>query len=307
MAHDPTLRDEAAAWAVRTGDPAFDDWDGLTAWLERDPAHARAYDAVIAAVGEAAEALPPTMPQAGNDDEPVRPARRRWIGGVLSVVLVAVAGLGAWELRGGSYAIETAPGEVQVVALDGGGEIAVAGGSRIVLDRGNPRMASLEQGQALFTIAHDPAAPFTLKVGEDTLVDIGTVFDVTRTSAGLRVAVSEGAVVLNPAAENAQVSPGQVLSLDTATGEYEIETVALDQVGEWREGRLTFQDASLEEVAAELSRATGTAFVASPRAAEQRVSGSIVLDGVRRDPRTVGALLGAHVRYDGSAWEIGSR
>jgi transmembrane sensor len=306
MAHDPALRDEATAWAVRTGDPAFDDWDGFTAWLERDPAHARAYDEVIAGVDDAAAALPP-VPAAGNDDEPVRHTRRRWIGGVLSVVLVAVAGLGAWQLRGGSYTVETASGEVQVVALDGGGEIALAGGSRIVLERGNPRMASLEQGQALFTIAHDPAAPFTLRVGEDTLVDIGTVFDVTRTTAGLRVAVSEGAVVLNPAAENARVAPGQVLSRDAATGDYEIDAVALDQVGEWREGRLTFQDASLEEVAAELSRATGTAFVASPRAGGQRVSGSIVLDGVRRDPRTVGALLGTTVRHDGTAWEIGSR
>jgi transmembrane sensor len=306
MAHDPTLRDEAAAWAVRTGDPTFDDWDGFTAWLERDAAHARAYDAVVAAVGEAAEALPP-VPRAGNDDEPVRPARRRWIGGMLTVVLVAVAGLGAWQLRGGSYTVETAPGEVQIVALDDGGEIAVAGGSRIVLDRGNPRIASLERGQALFTIAHDPAAPFTLEVGEETLVDIGTVFDVTRTSAGLRVAVSEGAVVLNPAEENAQVSPGQVLSLNAATGDYAIDVVALDEVGEWRDGRLTFQDASLEDVAAELSRATGTAFVVSPRAGEQRVSGSIALDGVRRDPRTVGALLGTNVRYNGSAWEIGAR
>src|SRR5688500_9141377 len=128
MAHDQALRDQATAWAVRTGDPAFDDWDGFTAWLEQDPAHARAYDGVIAAVGEAAEALPP-VPEAGNDDEPVRPTRRRWIGGVLSVVLLGVAGLGAWQLRGDTYAVETAPGEVRFIALEDGGEIALAGGS----------------------------------------------------------------------------------------------------------------------------------------------------------------------------------
>lgn len=306
MASDRVLHDEAAAWAVRTGDPAFDDWEDLTAWLERDPAHARAYDAVIAAVAEAAEALPP-VPRAGNDDEPAGRTRRRWIGGALSLVLVGALALGVWQLRGGSYVVETAPGEMQRIALDGGGEITLAGDSRIVLEHGDPRSASLEHGQALFTIEHDSAAPFTLRVGEDTLVDVGTVFDVTRTVEGLRVAVAEGAVVLNPGEDDARVSPGQVLSKDAATDRYVIGAVALDQIGEWREGRLTFQDASLEEVAAELTRATGTAFVASPRAGGQRVSGSIALEGLRRDPRTVGALLGVGVAHNGTAWEIGAR
>lgn len=306
MARDQALHDEATAWAVRTGDPAFDDWEDFTAWLERDPEHARAYDAVVAAVAEAAEGLP-AVQEAHNDDEPARPTRRRWLGGALSLAVLGLAAVGAWQLRGGSYTVETAPGETQVIALDGGGEIALAGGSRIVLERGDPRSASLEQGQALFTIVHDPSAPFTLTVGQDTVVDVGTVFDVNRTAGQLRVAVSQGAVVLNPDAENARVSPGQMLSKDTATGRHVVEDVALDQVGEWREGRVTFQDASLDEVAAELSRATGTAFVASPSAGGQRVSGSIALDGVRSDPRTVGPLLGVPVAHNGTAWEIGSR
>lgn len=306
MADDRALHDEAAAWAVRTGDPAFDGWEDFTAWLERDPTHARAYDAVVLAVGEAAQGLPAAQ-AAGNDDEPAMPARRRWIGGALSAALLGIAAVGVWQLRADSYEVETAPGETRLIALRDGGEIALAGGSRIVLDRDDPRSASLEQGQALFTIVHDPAAPFTLAVGDDTLVDVGTVFDVSRTDARLVVAVSEGAVVLNPRGENAKVSPGEMLSKDTETGRLTPGEVALDQVGEWREGRVTFQDASLEEVAAELTRATGIAFIASPRAGGQQVSGSIALDGVRRDPRTLGALLGIAVRHDGAVWEIGAR
>lgn len=306
MSHDQALRDEAAAWAVRTGDPAFDDWQGFTDWLERDPAHARAYDAVVAAVAEAAQVLPPVR-LAQNDDEPAQPARRRWLGGVLSLALVGVVAFGAWQMRGGGHTVETAPGETRVIALEGGGEIALAGGSRVTLDRDDPRVASLERGQALFTIAHDPEAPFRVELGEDVLVDIGTVFDVNRTGAGFTVAVSEGAVVLNPGAENAAVSPGEMLSKEAATGRLARGTIALDQVGEWREGRVTFQDAPLDEVAAELSRATGTTFVASPRAGGRRVSGSIVLDGVRRDPRTLGPLLGVTVAHNGTSWEIGAR
>ena len=57
MQHDDAIRDEAAAWAVRTGDPAFADWDGFEAWLARSPENARAYDTVVAAVDEAADGL----------------------------------------------------------------------------------------------------------------------------------------------------------------------------------------------------------------------------------------------------------
>ena len=28
-----TVREQAIAWAVRTGDPAFDDWEAFTRWV----------------------------------------------------------------------------------------------------------------------------------------------------------------------------------------------------------------------------------------------------------------------------------
>lgn len=305
MAIDDTLREHAIAWAVRTGDPAFEDWDAFTRWLEEDPAHSAAYDEVMVTVGEAADVLP-AIPQPGNDDEAVRAPRRR-IGGAVAVALAVVAALGVWQMRGGSYTVETAPGEMRLVELDGGGQIAVSGDTRLVLDRNDPRLASLERGQALFTIEHDAARPFRLKVGEDTLVDVGTVFDVEHADGHMTVAVSEGAVVFNPEGQNVHLAPGQMLSSDTGSDSYRVAPIAVSQVGEWREGRLTFEDATLGEVAADLTRATGTAFTVSPGSAGRRVSGSLLLDPVRKDPRTLGALLGVGVRYNGQAWEIGAR
>ena len=52
-----TVREQAIAWAVRTGDPAFGDWEAFTLWLEQDPAHALAYDEVMSAATGATEAL----------------------------------------------------------------------------------------------------------------------------------------------------------------------------------------------------------------------------------------------------------
>lgn len=306
MTLDETIRDQAVAWAVRTGDPSFDDWEGFTCWLEQDPAHARAYDEVGIAVAGAADALPAVaVPQ--NDDEPAGVSRRRWLGGAVAAAIAGLAAYGAWQAMPGTYTVETAPGEMQIVELDGQSRIELAGGTRVVLDRNDPRRASLERGLALFTIEHDPAAPFTLAAGEDTLVDIGTVFEVKNTPGELTLSVSEGAVVFNPDRQNIEVTPGQKLTSAHGSEQYQLAALRESQVGEWREGRLTFDEARLEDVAADLSRLSGIEFSVSARSAERRLSGSVMIEPVRRDPRSIGPLLGVGVRDTGASWEIGTQ
>lgn len=45
--HPSELIEAARLWAMRVADPAFDDWDGLTRWLESSPAHLAAYEAAV--------------------------------------------------------------------------------------------------------------------------------------------------------------------------------------------------------------------------------------------------------------------
>jgi transmembrane sensor len=306
MARSEQIREQAIAWAVRVGDSTFADWDAFTRWLEADRAHSTAYDAVAAAVAEAGDALPSAL-HAENDDQPAVRRPRRWLGGAIAATLAVAVAVGVWQTRGGTYAVETAPGEMRTLALADGVQLAIAGDTRIVLDRGNARVASLEHGQVLFTVRHDSRRPFTLTVGEDTLVDVGTVFEVRHDARRMSVAVAEGAVAFNPDRQNVHVAPGQKLSSESGSDAYRIASVTAAQIGEWREGRLTFDDAALAEVADDLSRATGAAFVVAPRATQTRVSGSVLVAPIRSDPRTLGPLLGVSVRYTGEAWEIGTR
>lgn len=55
--HPSDLKEVARDWAIRVGDPAFDDWDALTRWLEADPAHLAAYEAAVHAADWAADVL----------------------------------------------------------------------------------------------------------------------------------------------------------------------------------------------------------------------------------------------------------
>lgn len=309
MLHDDTIREAALAWAVRTGDPAFEDWDSFTDWLEADPAHAAAYDAVAASVAEGAEAEA-SRPLADNDDgddATDRHVTRRWFGSAMVAGLAALVALGIWQAEGAPTTYTTAPGETRLIALDGGGSIELAGGSRIVLGEEGDHFARLEDGQALFTLEHDAGDPFTVAIGEDRLVDIGTVFDVRTGEGKLTVAVSQGAVLFNPAGQKVRVDPGEVLTSTAGSADYSLSSVPAEMIGEWREGRLTFREASLAQVATDLTRATGIDFTAAPGGETQSVSGSVLIAPVKDDPQAIGALLGISVRKGKTGWVLDAR
>lgn len=311
MTIDPTLREQAVHWAVLTGDPQFEDWDGFTAWLEADPAHARAYDEVAAAVADLAEAAQAARiderPPANDNPAPPpgqhRLPRRAWLGGAIAASLAIVAAVGL--LRSGSgTAYTTNPGEVEVIALGDGSTVTLAGDTRLVLLGDDRREARLERGQALFDLQFKQGRPFEVQAGSDTMRDIGTLFEVRRLNAATAVAVAKGAVLFDPAGRKIKVNPGE--SLTRRDGSDRIEQARLPgaAVGEWREGRQSFRDATLGDVAAMLSAATGQNFTVAPGAAGQRVSGSVMLDPIRRDPASLGPLLGVSTRADGDTWVL---
>lgn len=309
MPIDEAIREQALDWAVRAGDPGFQDWEGFILWLEQSPLHARAYDEACAAVRDAAELLWIAAP--ANDDAPEHaPLRRRsgapWLAGTLAASLALIAGVAYWHgTRPDLYRVETLAGQTRTIALDEGSRVELAGGTLIELDRHDPRHARLEHGQALFTVRHDPAKPFRVAVGDETLLDVGTVFDVRQDAGDMAVAVAEGAVQFNPDGENVRVSPGHILR-KSRNADATLAPIPAEQVGEWRQGRLTFTGTSLNEVAADLTRASGITFITAPNATGE-ISGSILIAPVRKDPRALGPLLGVEVHADGNRWVIGTR
>lgn len=302
------IREQAIAWAAATRDPDFADWDGFTAWLDADPAHARAYDAVQFALEEAdvvLAALPEaeSEPAAANDNPPDGwlAGRRAWLGGAVAAALVLALTSVLWLAPSGGRLHETAPGETLTIALGDGSRVELAGGSRLAIE--GERAARLETGQALLTIRHDAARPFVLDAGATRLVDAGTVFDVRLAGETLDVAVAEGAVVVAPDAQAIRLDAG--MRAVREGGRYRVAPVDPAGVGEWRRGRISFENAGLAEIAAELSRATGLVFTAGP--GDTRLSGSIAVDAVRADPRALEALLGVSVRAQGEGWVIAAR
>ena len=291
----------ALDWVVRVGDPAFADWEGFQAWLEADPRHAEAYHGLSLDIEAAAAVVPPVV---------VPVVRRRWpvwAGGAVAASLALVAGYAVLDDRTAPYAVETPAGTMRTVTLADGSAVTLGGATRVVLDRNDPRTATLDHGQAMFVVRHDESDPFEVHVGDAKLVDVGTAFDVKRSRGETRVAVSEGAVDYNPGEEAVRLTPGQGLVASDATGAVRVLAVDAASVGSWRGSVLAYEGATLAEVADDLSRALGVDLRADPAVARRAFSGSIATAKLAGDPRRVAPLLGIAIRRRGNHWVMTAR
>lgn len=291
---------QALDWVVRTGDPAFDDWEGFHAWLE-DPRHAAAYHAMALDVEEMAAVVPPA---------PVLRSSRRWpawAGGAVAASLALVAGYAALDSRADPYAVETRAGAIRTVTLADGSAVTLGGATRVMLDRNDARTATLERGQAMFVVRHDARDPFEVHVGDARLVDVGTAFDVKRTQGQTQVAVSDGAVDYNPGSDGIRLIKGQGLVATDADGAVRVLAVDVAGVGSWRNSVLAYEGATLAEVADDLSRALGVDLRADPGVATRPFSGSIATSKLAGDPSRVAPLLGVAVRRRGDHWVMTAR
>ncbi len=298
------LREAAIGWAIRLNERDFDDWEGFAAWLEAGPAHPQAYDAVAAAAEQADEALRLPPARIVPPTPVARPARwrRQAGGGLVAALLVGVVGWGMASFLPARTMIETRPGEARSVSI-GTAAIALNGGTRLMLDRHDPHRATLERGEAMFDVRHDAEHPFTVRVGDGEVRDVGTRFDVTRDGDTTRVAVAEGTVLYNPEREAVRLDAGQALATTDASPRLSVAPVSPADVGGWREHRLSYRQASLATVAADLSRGLGVAIVPAPDVAAQRFTGAIAYGGDKeRFLASLGPLLDVRVKLDHERW-----
>ncbi len=302
---DRHIDDEALGWAIRMAEPDAD-WDGFMTWLEGDATRSDRYDRAVVMLDEAADAVAvPTSPIAPAAEPVARPSRRRWIGGAIAAAVTAAVGLGVWTQQPQPFTIATAAGERRVVVLGDGSSIVLAGGSSVRLDHRNPRVAAVDRGEMLFRVRHDADRPFAVQVGGLRLVDLGTVFDVKAVAGRTRVAVVEGAVMVDPDGAALRLGPGQAVLADGTT--LRRENVAAADVGAWQDGRLVFDDAPLTEVAADLSRQIGRRVVVAPAIAMRPFRGTLDVPTVKARPALLGSLLDVTVREDAEGWTLEPR
>jgi transmembrane sensor len=300
-----TMEDAAIDWLIRQRDARFDDWSGFEAWLSADSAHARAYAEAASDDRDLDEMLPGARWPVEEEfyDAPTAPVRRYWLGGGIAAALALA--VGTWTMLPGRnlYAVQTTAGERRTVQLTDS-RVELNGDTRVMLDRGDPRYAQLDHGQAVFVVKHDAARPFRVDTAGTTLIDAGTTFEVTSDAGNLDVAVSEGLVLVDPAKGTTKIAAGQ--QLIRAMGQAgKVSSIRSSDVGAWRDGQLFYDGASLSRVAADLRRNLGVSVTVSDAAARRSFRGVVRLDGgADATMARLGILLGVPVRRSGDGWMI---
>ena len=296
-------REAALGWLVRTNDPEFAGWDEFTAWLEESPANADAYHALAAGEAEMlpfVEAIPPTA-------KPVRAPERRRLALVAGAAAFAAIAAAVIAPRMMPVDYSTGPGEIRIVSLGGQDQLVMNGDTRLELAGWDRRNVRLERGQVLLRLRQPEGDGIQVVSGDLELVDVGTVFEVSRDGRETRVLVSEGVVMADPAGARLKLSSGQ--RLDTEDGAAVLQALPADasSVGSFERGQLSYVDEPLDHVIADVRRSTGIDFSASAAISTRRFTGTLSVAEVKRDPRSLEPLLGVPIERAGRGWKLGGK
>lgn len=287
---DPRL-EQAADWHARLqGDADQAVWLEFTQWLEADPAHRAAYDQVEALWrqldGVPADQRATVIDLAGRRKPAPAPAglSRRWFlgGAAAAAAALAVTLTGQYATAPAPQIFETGPGQRQTAKLADGSSITLNSGTRLTVAMADDRRAIvLERGEALFDVARDPARPFTVAAGERLVTVVGTAFNVRNLDRAVTVTVTRGLVDVGDADGGAKqrLTPGQQISARAGQAPGPVTSVDAQAVTAWTEGRLSFDNAPLPQVLAELSRHYPLPMRAEGGAATLHFSGVLRLDG----------------------------
>ncbi|HEX6866902.1 MAG TPA: FecR domain-containing protein [Caulobacteraceae bacterium] len=293
-ARPESLDDIAVRWFTRREAPNFapDEAAELEAWLDADPAHRAAYDAV-AFTWQGIEPL--------RADPRIRAMQqgrpRRWVARALAACL-AVAVLGGGGLAGwylwpqptlSTQQFTTGVGEKATVTLPDGSVVTLSTDTLVRTRKDDDkRLVYLDRGQAFFTVAKDRRHPFEVHAAGRTVTAVGTAFEV-RVDDGFKVTLVEGKVRVDaplapapskgpaPLAPKPQVQETVMVAGTqlVASGDiWRVQPADVARETSWTRGQLVFVDEPLANVAAEMNRFSDRKIRVDASAGATKISGT---------------------------------
>jgi transmembrane sensor len=171
-------------------------------------------------------------------------------------------------LRSGVQSYSTTIGEQRAIKLADGSVVQLNTRSRVEVRYSEQgRDIRLLEGEALFAVERDTARPFRVTTDTATIQAVGTQFNVYRREEGTTVAVVQGRVRVTSGSSTTSVSATAApIGGGTSLAAGEEARVGHDgqvikrpkaevaQVIAWRQRKLDFRGATLEEVAEEFNR-----------------------------------------------------
>ena len=286
MAQPPTssdqarIDDEAGAWIVRLSERALDAHEEreFQAWRSADLQHDRTFVAMQRTWGEipgltqlaslvSVEATTVLASARGPQAHRLRYALTGLAAAAAAVLaFIVLPPLGAPVPQ---YSTEVA--QSRLIALPDGSQVTLGPKSSLHLHFSASERRVRLSGEAFFEVAHNAARPFLIEAGSALVRVVGTKFDVNAASETVRVSVLEGVVQVVPpklgpvvarpgsqflrAGQHLEIALDPTVAVNGAASP--VASAASEPAtppGAWREGRLSYDNARLGDVVADLNR-----------------------------------------------------
>ena len=194
-------------------------------------------------------------------------SRRCWSIAAVMLVLIISGALG-WALFGiqnqkspitdhqSPIIVTTGMGEHSHVTLPDGTILTLNALTTVQYAMSDGQRQVAIDGEAYFDVARDPEHPFVVSANGMTVTCLGTSFDVRNYSdeSTASVVLRDGKVRVNACDADLTMEPGSRVLMDRQTFALSKHTVTPSDYTAWLNGEIKFNNQTLEEIAAELSR-----------------------------------------------------
>lgn len=191
----------------------------------------------------------------------------------LSLVIVLLVWSNQFFTQQHLKSYQTATGQQKNITLSDGSLLTLNTSSKITVQFNKKmRNITLETGEVFFNVAKDKNRPFLVQAGNGQIKALGTRFYVKKlvNQKVVEVALIEGKVEVNADIEkhnnnnhsNKQLLYAQQkLSYSPKFLTKAEKITDIEEITQWKEGRLSFSDTSLEEVIEQVNRYTTTKII----------------------------------------------
>lgn len=231
-----------------------------------------------------------------------------------SVATVGFTAAQIWE-NGREQMFATDIGQLREVLLADGSVITLNTNSKVAVRyTAEVRNIRLLRGEALFDVAKDRSRPFVVLANGTFVRAVGTSFTVSvLPQQPVQVLVREGTVEVKRKefASSAPVRVGAntkaVAPNDAPIKATAIPTAKLDRDIAWKDGRLAFDDETLEDAVDEYARYSDVQIVVDPAISQKTITGVFGSNDPIGFAKGVASVLGLAVEVNGREVKIFSR
>ncbi len=281
------IRKEAAKWFARMQYAEADHPERSTfeAWLMQSNLHADEYLAISAAwddfdstskINALAQAMLRKKDSAASNRKKIMQIASKSL--VLTAIgLFSLFGYQAWQSQPVvNMASNTTIGKISQQALDDGSKLILNANSEVeVIYYRNKRLVKLKRGEAVFDVVKDVNRPFIVESQFARVTVLGTRFVVNQIDGRVIVSVDHGQVKVESLyAKNSipiLITNGQVAEIKPNAQPTRLKRDAADAFA-FLDGKLIFNEASLNEIAESLSRYRKKPVIATIKSAAQQSS-----------------------------------